>query len=80
MPADRYARLLFEMSSQLSDRHRAVICEIFDRELEDTPTMRGMAFNADPVALVKLLDIGTRQAMVFAPALAQLEASEQTGE
>ncbi|CAK0756219.1 hypothetical protein CCP2SC5_210025 [Azospirillaceae bacterium] len=65
LPKDPYAKLLFEMSSELSDRHRAVICEIFDRDLEKTPTIRGMAFNADAVALVKLLDIGTRQAFTF---------------
>jgi len=76
LPADRYARLLFEMSSQMSDRHRSVICEIFDRDADATPSMRGMAFNADAVALVKLLDIGTRQAIVFAPAMAAMEATE----
>ena len=30
-----------------------------------TPTIRGMAFNADAVSLVKLLDIGTSQAFTF---------------
>lgn len=65
LPNDPYAKLLFEMSSELSDRHRAIICEIFDRDLEATPTIRGMAFNADAVALIKLLDIGTRQAVTF---------------
>ena len=65
LPDDPYARLLFEMSSEMSNRHRSMICEIFERDLNSTPTMRGMAFNADAVALVKLLDIGTRQAVVF---------------
>ncbi|MEO5373152.1 MAG: hypothetical protein H7840_02605 [Alphaproteobacteria bacterium] len=65
LPRDRYARLLFEMSSEMSDRHRAIICEIFDRDLNTTPTVRGVAFNADAVALIKLLDIGTRQAIAF---------------
>jgi hypothetical protein len=65
LPDDTYARLLFEMSSELSGRHRAIICELFERDLKTTPTLRGMAFNADAVALVKLLDIGTRPAIVF---------------
>ena len=63
LPDDPYARLLFEMSSEMSPRHRAIVCELFERDPEATPTMRGMAFNADAVALVKLLDIGTRQAV-----------------
>lgn len=63
LPPDPYARLLFEMSSEMSDRQRAVICELFDRDLSKTPSMRGMAYNADAVSLVKLLDIGTRQAL-----------------
>ncbi|CAK0740508.1 VWFA domain-containing protein [uncultured Gammaproteobacteria bacterium] len=66
LPRDPYAKLLFEMSSELSARHRAIICEIFDRDPSSTPSIRGMAFNADAVALVKLLDIGTRQAFTFA--------------
>ncbi len=65
LPRDPYAKLLFDMSSELSQRHRAIICEIFERDLEATPTIRGMAYNADAVALVKLLDIGTRQAFTF---------------
>lgn len=65
LPKDPYARLLFEMSSEMSGRHKAIICEIFDRDLNATPTIRGMAYNADAVALVRLLDIGTRQAITF---------------
>ena len=66
LPPDPYAKLLFEMSSEMTDRQRAVICELFDRDLSKTPSMRGMAYNADAVALVKLLDIGTRQALTAA--------------
>lgn len=73
LPRDAYAKLLFDMSSELSDRHRAIICEICDLDLASTPTIKGMAFNADAVALVKLLDIGTRQAVSFAPASAEAE-------
>ncbi|MEE8394345.1 MAG: vWA domain-containing protein [Rhodospirillales bacterium] len=65
LPDDQYAKLLFEMSSEMPDRYRAIICEIFDRDLDATPTIRGLAFNADAMALVKLLDIGTRQAFTF---------------
>ena len=60
-----YAKLLFEMSSEMPGRYKAIICELFDRDLDKTPTIRGMAFNADAVSLVKLLDIGTRQAFTF---------------
>ncbi|MEG3620035.1 hypothetical protein V5T82_16340 [Magnetovibrio sp. PR-2] len=67
LPDDSYAKLLFEMSSEMPDRYRSIICEIFDRDLSMTPAIRGMAFNADAMALVKLLDIGTRQAFVFSP-------------
>ncbi|OEJ64949.1 hypothetical protein [Magnetovibrio blakemorei] len=77
LPDDTYAKLLFEMSSEMPDRYRSVICEIFDRDLSSTPAIRGMAFNADAMALVKLLDIGTRQAFVFSeqpPASAHLHS------
>ncbi len=65
LPEDPYAKVLFQMSSEMSDRQRSVICEIFEREPGDTPSIRGMAYNADAVALVKLLDIGTRQAITI---------------
>ncbi|CAA7622388.1 hypothetical protein [Magnetospirillum sp. UT-4] len=63
LPRDPYARLLYDMSSELSARHRSVICEVFERDLERTSAIRGLAFNADAMALLKLLDIGTRQAI-----------------
>lgn len=65
LPDEPYAKLLFEMSSEMPGRYKAIICELFDRELDMTPTIRGMAFNADAVSLVKFLDIGTRQAFTF---------------
>jgi hypothetical protein len=68
LPKDNYARLLFEMSSELSPRHRAVIDEVYDRNLEPEAKLRGMAFNADAVALLTLLNIGTRQAINVQPA------------
>ena len=65
LPDEPYAKLLFEMSSEMPGRYKGIICEMFDRDLDKTPTIRGMAFNADAVSLVKLLDIGTRQAFTF---------------
>jgi hypothetical protein len=65
LPDEPYARLLFEMSSEMPSRYKAIICELFDRDLDRTPTIRGMVFNADAVSMVKLLDIGTRQAFTF---------------
>ncbi|MBF0094451.1 MAG: hypothetical protein HQL33_07650 [Alphaproteobacteria bacterium] len=79
LPPDPYAKLLFEMSSEMSDRQRAVICELFDRELSKTPSMRGMAYNADAVALVKLLDIGTRQALTM-PGESEVEGESAEGD
>ncbi len=69
LPDDPYARLLFQMSSEMPGRYRSIICEIFERDLDTTPAIRGMAFNADAMAMVKLLDIGTRQAFVFPESL-----------
>ncbi|WP_135075528.1 vWA domain-containing protein [Terasakiella sp. SH-1] len=65
LPDEDYARILFEMSSDMPERYKAIICEIFDRDQSQTPIVKGMAFNADATALVKLLDIGTRQAFVI---------------
>lgn len=54
-----YARVLFEMSSELP-------AVLFERALAEgldvQPGARGMAFNADLVTLVKFLDMGTRVA------------------
>lgn len=76
LPDEPYAKLLFEMSSEMPDRYKAIICEIFDRDLSTTPVIRGMAYNADAVSLVKLLDIGTRQAFVF-PEATGFQADQQ---
>ena len=77
LPDDTYAKLLFGMSSEMPDRYRSIICEIFDRDLSNTPSIRGMAFNADAMALVKLLDIGTRQAFVFPTQQTQANMGQQ---
>ncbi len=54
---DRYARVLFKMSSPLPEYMRTVAAQEGYRTSEDT---RGFAFNADLVAVIKFLDIGTR--------------------
>jgi len=54
---DDFARLLFEMSSELPKPLSArAIAEGFDVEAG----ARGMAFNADMVSLIKFLDMGTK--------------------
>jgi hypothetical protein len=57
--ADPYGRILFEMSSELPDSLRTRLGE----EGERVPRgARGFLFNADPVAVIHFLDIGTRPA------------------
>jgi hypothetical protein len=56
---DDFARVLFNMSSLLPDKLLgAARTEGFDLQ----PGARGLAFNADMVALIKFLDMGTRVA------------------
>lgn len=56
---DAYAKLLFRMSSELPPKLlEAAKAEGFGVE----PKARGVVFNADPVAVVRFLDIGTRVA------------------
>ncbi len=80
LPNDAYARLLFEMSSELSPRHRAVIEEVHDRTLAPDARLKGMAYNANAVALLTLLDIGTRQAINVQPARSSLVEPFSPGE
>lgn len=55
--SDTYAKLLFRMSSELPPRMwEAARMEGFDV----APKARGVVFNADPTAVVRFLDIGTR--------------------
>lgn len=56
---DDYARMLFEMSSELPPAVRRLATA---EGLVASPTSRGFVFNADPVSLIKFLDIGTRPA------------------
>jgi hypothetical protein len=55
--ADQYAKLLFGMSSVLPEPTRAIAQQEGYRV---TSATRGFTFNADIVALIKFLDIGTR--------------------
>jgi hypothetical protein len=54
---DKYAQLLFRMSSPLPDRlFQAALAEGYHVE----PGARGFVFNADLVSVIRFLDIGTR--------------------
>jgi hypothetical protein len=55
--ADRYARLLFEMSSPLTSFMLGVARQ---EGFEVAQGARGFVFNADPVTVIQFLDIGTR--------------------
>ena len=78
LPSDPFARLLFQMSSPLPARHRAIIAELFERDM-GAAEMRGLVFNADAIALIKLLDIGTRPAIVIPQEVALLEMADADG-
>lgn len=57
--ADPYAKLLFRMSSELPER----LADAARAEGHDVkPQARGVVINADPTAIVRFLDIGTRVA------------------
>jgi hypothetical protein len=59
---DTYARILFRMSSELPDRLREAA------EADGFPVgerSRGFVFNADLVAVIRFLDLGTRVATVL---------------
>jgi hypothetical protein len=56
---DKFARLLFNMSSALPD----MMIDMANKEgVQVKPGARGMAFNADMATLVKFLQVGTRAA------------------
>ncbi len=57
VPPDEHARLLYQMSSTLPFSMRAAAEQEGYRVTLDT---RGFVFNADPAALVRFLEIGTR--------------------
>lgn len=57
--ADKYARLLFQMSSPLPESVRLAAEQ---ERYQVTPNSRGFAFNAELQDLIRFLDIGTRPA------------------
>ncbi len=59
LPPDEYAVRMFRMSSEFPEPVRALAAEL---GLPVTEGSRGYVFNADMVALVQFLDIGTRAA------------------
>jgi len=62
--ADDYSKLLFRMSSELPPRMwEAARAEGF----AVAPGARGVVYNADPAAVVRFLDIGTRVSISTAP-------------
>jgi hypothetical protein len=61
---DDLARSLFSMSSVLPESiYKRAVAEGYELQ----PNARGMAFNADMVALIKFLDMGTRPAAGVGP-------------
>ncbi len=56
--ADKYAKQLFQMSSLLPDYMRKIASQ--EHNISVSKTTRGFTFNAEMVALIKFLDIGTR--------------------
>ena len=59
LPQDDYAQLMFRISSILPESCRNQAATL---DLPVTENSKGYVFNADPVALVQFLDIGTRAA------------------
>ena len=59
LPQDDYAQGMYRMSSVLPEASRSQAASL---ELTVTENSRGYVFNADAVALVQFLDIGTRAA------------------
>ncbi len=59
LPQDEYAQSMFRMSSVLPEASRNQAANL---ELTVSENSRGYVFNADAVALVQFLDIGTRAA------------------
>lgn len=64
LPENRYARLLFGISSPMPPLYREEIALLTGRSLreESLPPVRGMAFNANMTDLVRMMNIGTATA------------------
>ena len=57
LPEDRYAKMMFSMSSELPEEMIAIAKEEYENVSQGA---RGYVFNAQLEDLIKLLDIGTR--------------------
>jgi len=64
LPDDEHAYTLFSMSSELPEQYINLIIEIFGKEALTYKHAWGMAYNSPITALIKLLDIGTRVAVI----------------
>jgi hypothetical protein len=77
LPADEYAHLLFRMTSPLPDALRRA-AEV--KQLPCPPGARGMAFNADSVQMLMLIQAGTPVELIRDDAMAGMGAGAQPGE
>ena len=59
LPEDRYARLLFDISSPMPALYRDEIALMTGRRIADTGGVRGMAYHANMTDLVRMMNIGT---------------------
>lgn len=61
LPDDRYARLLFDMASDMPDNYKLDIVSLKKAyDLPQEPPFKGMCFDAEMSGLVKMLNIGTQ--------------------
>ncbi|MDE6500051.1 MAG: VWA domain-containing protein [Rikenella sp.] len=59
LPEDRYARLLFDISSPMPALYRDEIALLRGGSAADAETVRGMGYNANMTDLVRMMNIGT---------------------
>ncbi len=59
MLPDRYSKLLFRLSSPLTDE-MVHIANVMEADIEVTQGARGFVFQGDLISMIQLLDIGTR--------------------
>lgn len=61
LPDNQYARLLFDMASDMPDNYKMDIVALKKfYNLAQEPPFKGMSFNADMTGIVKMLNIGTQ--------------------
>ena len=59
LPEDRYARLLYNISSEMPEGYAVQIRELLETEPEAAGNFRGMAYNATIADLITLMNIGS---------------------